>query len=234
MHVQIKKWRRNKKWSQLIKLRKISKNAGLEKCIEYHDSVSDNVSKNDIERSKLIEEITSKEAKIRELQGSGTGRIRHQNSLGDVSIEQPCTGKLSQTVLRLRKEVLTIAKERERMEHKLQRISLRKERHKEAVRLITHEIVHKTKYIIKLEDQLMKIKEDLNTKRRDQNTIEFEILELQGFMEENEMEKTKSIEHGLQPDSEHINSALFKITNRLSVANNQVPTTLFHITLYFA
>eukprot|EP00794_Sanderia_malayensis_P007363 gene7363-8183_t len=208
-----------------IEARRSEKIDDLSNLQNIDDDICKEISKNDMDRSKIIEEITKKESKIKHLTGSAEAGKR--KTVFELIIDRPEIDKLRHSIERLRKEVISTAKEREKMEYKLERLSGRRERHKDVLRDIVHEIMHKTRQLIGLEQKLMKAKEDINAKMRKIASIDLEIMELEGSMEGNKAEKQSSLCSDPKQDSRYNYAAYLKISNKINMAKFQVPKYQF-------
>ena len=117
---------------------------------------------------------------------------------------------------------MSTAKERERLEYKLEHIASRQERHKEVLRTIDLDILGKIRQIIELERKLKKSKEDFSEQARKIASVELEIMDLESAMEENEMEKKRTREYGLRDQSQYRTRARLKIEKREKAAKFKV------------
>ncbi len=205
-----------------IETRRTSKNNDIEKLRDSYDEMLKEISKSDRERSRLVEEIASKEAKIKALRGDAKSGMGSRKSIFELIIDDPSIEKLTLSIERLNKEVSSMGRERDKMEYKLERSSRRLERQKDALRAINYELLHKTREIISLENNLMNYEEDFNARLRRIDAIELEIVELEGAIEENEIEKRSSLEHGVQNDSVHRYAAYLNVMSKFKAAEFQV------------
>ena len=127
-----------------------------------------------------------------------------------------------QTIERLRKDILNIAKERERLDRKLDRIDERQDKQGDTMRLTDLEKMAKLDQIVKLEGKLVQAKEDFREHLRKVYKIELEIVKLEGTVEENVLEKERTSSQGLIYQSDHLLKAYQRIQQKLVSKNFQV------------
>ena len=132
-----------------------------------------------------------------------------------------------QAIERLRKEILSIAKQRERLEHKLDSIDQRLERQSDAIRLTNLEKMANLNWIVNQESRLIQSKEKFREHLRKVYKIELEIIKLEGTVEENEQEKKRTRSQGLHYQSEFLMRAHKKIQQRLATKEFQVRVEVF-------
>ena len=159
--------------------------------------------------------------------------IKHKNyCVSSSCIYYEASISNSQAIERLRKEILNIAKQRERLEYKLDSIDQRMEKQNDAIRLTNLEKMTNLNWIVSLEGKLIQSKEKFREHLRKVYKIELEIIKLEGTVEENEQEKKRTRCQGLHYQSEFLMRAYKKIQQRLVAKNFQVRTgeSLIHAT----
>lgn len=102
------------------------------------------------------------------------------------------------------------------MEYKLNYVNAKNERFKDTLSIIEHEKITKMKSLVDLDNKLIRAKEWHCQKLRKIWKIELEVIELEGAMEENKLEKERTTKQGLKYRSEFLIRAYRKIEKRMA------------------
>ncbi|XP_065058352.1 structural maintenance of chromosomes protein 2-like [Rhopilema esculentum] len=210
-----------------ILARKKIKEKDLKKYEIHTNDVLVLISENESHRSKLIEEIAVKEAELKNLERDlKKEKDNRKNSIISMVLSETNIEKLSQVITKLRKDILNVAKERERLEYKLQHIETRRERHKDTLRIINLERIAKVKDISEMEKKLIEAKESYLDQARKVGSLELEVMELMHSMEGNEAEAKETKDRGLQCQSEFLMMAFRNINQRIEAKE-------FHVSMIY-